>query len=59
MIRFIIASRKIPELDMEKYIGEFEFSVVPRSLFASEGKLLLGTSKSGNERNQESSATNR
>ena len=46
MIRFIIASRKRPEMNLEKYIGDFEFSVVPRSLFTSDGKLLLETSKS-------------
>lgn len=46
MIRFIIASRKRPERDLEKYIGQYEFSVVPRSLFSSDGKLLLGSDKS-------------
>ena len=46
MTRFIIALRKRPELDMEKYMGEYEFSVVSRSLFTSEGKLILETNKS-------------
>ena len=32
MTRFVIASRSRPEIDLPKYLGEYEFSVVPRSL---------------------------
>ena len=33
MSRFLITARKRPELDLEHCIGNFEFSVVPKSLF--------------------------
>ena len=45
MIRFLIAFKKRPELNLEKYIGQYEFSVVPRSLFRSDGKLFLESKK--------------
>ena len=38
--RFLIAARKRPELELEKCIGSFEFSVVPKSLFSVDGELL-------------------
>ena len=38
-------SRKRPELNLEKYIGQYEFSVVPRSLFIRNGKLSLESKK--------------
>ena len=41
MIRFLIVSRKRLEMNLEKYIGQYEFSVVSRSLFTSDGKLSL------------------
>ena len=41
MIRFLIVSRKRPELNLEKYIDQYEFSVIPRSLFTCDGKLSL------------------
>ena len=38
-------SRKRPELNLEKYIGQYEFSVVSRSLFTRDGKLSLESKK--------------
>ena len=37
MSRFLIAARKRPEMELEMCIGEYEFSVVPRSLFTPDG----------------------
>ena len=39
--RFIVISRSRPELDLKVCIGEFEFGVVPRSLFSADGCLPL------------------
>ena len=44
--RFVIASRSRQEIDLPKYLGEYEFSVVPRSLFSTDGKLLPTNDKS-------------
>ena len=41
--RLIIISRSRPELDLQKHIGEFELGLVPRSLFAADGSILLAT----------------
>ena len=46
MTRFIIASRKRSEIDLPFYLGTFEFSVVPRSIFNSQGNILLANDKS-------------
>lgn len=43
--RCIVISRKRPELDLKECIGTYEFGVVPRSLFASDGSLLLAYDK--------------
>ena len=43
--RFIVISRSRPELDLKECIGKYEFGVVPRSLFASDGSLLLAYDK--------------
>lgn len=43
--RFLIASRRRPELDLEAAISRYEFSVIPRSLFASDGTLLMVNTK--------------
>ncbi len=43
--RFIVISRSRPELDLKECIGTYEFGVVPRSLFASDGSLLLAYDK--------------
>ena len=40
MARFLLAARKRPELELEQCIGEYEFSVVPRSLFSADGQPL-------------------
>lgn len=39
--RFIVISRSRPELDFEECIRTYEFCVVPRSLIAPGGSLLL------------------
>ena len=46
MSRFFITARKRPELDLEHYIGNYEFSVVPRALFYSVGLPLPCIDKS-------------
>ena len=38
--RFIIIARSRTELNLKECIGEFEFGVVPRSLFSADGSLL-------------------
>ena len=43
--RFIVISRSRPELDLKECIGTYEFGVVPRSIFASDGSLLLAYDK--------------
>ena len=35
--RFLLTSRKWPELDLEHWLGNFEFSVVPKALFSTDG----------------------
>ena len=37
MSRFLITARKRPELELERCIGDCEFSVVPKSLFTEDG----------------------
>ena len=44
--RFIVISRSRPDLDLKECIGEYEFGVVPRSLFSADGCLLLPYDKS-------------
>ena len=44
--RFVIAARSRPELDLKECIGTFEFGIIPRSLFLSDGSLLLPRDKS-------------
>ena len=43
--RLIVISRSRPQLDMKECIGTYEFGVVPRSLFASDGTVLLAYDK--------------
>ena len=45
MTRFIIASRKRPDMNLQWHLGNYEFSVVPQSMFSSIGQLLLEASK--------------
>ena len=40
MSRLIAAARSRPEIDISKYFGYYEFSVVPKSLFLDDGKLV-------------------
>lgn len=39
--RFIVAARSRPDLDLKEVISKFEFGVVPRALFASDGSLIF------------------
>ena len=43
MPKFVIAARTRPEIDLPAYFGSYEFSVVPKSLFATDGCLRLNT----------------
>jgi len=43
--RFIVICRCRPELDLKEGIGTYEYGVVPRSLFASDGSFLLAYDK--------------
>ena len=45
MSRFVVAARTRPEIDLPAYFGSYEFSVVPKSLFATDGYLRLSTDK--------------
>ena len=45
MSRFVIAARTRPEIDLPAYFCSYEFSVVPKSLFATDGCLCLSTDK--------------
>lgn len=44
--RLLIASRTRPEINLQEILSEYELSVVPRSLFATDGSLLHCSSKS-------------
>ena len=46
MSRFIIAARTRQDIDLAHYLGEYEFSVVPQSLFSSGGSLHQTADKS-------------
>ena len=46
MNRILVASRSRPEIDLSKIFGLYEFSVVPSSIFASDGTLYYGKDKS-------------
>ena len=43
--RFLITARKRPEIDLEESIGNYEFTVVPHSMFTDDGQPLLSTDK--------------
>ena len=43
--RFVITARCRPNIDLPGYFGIYEFSVVPRSLFAPDGNLHKCTGK--------------
>ena len=42
---FIVISRSRPELDLKECIGTYKLGVLPRSIFASDGSLLLAYDK--------------
>lgn len=44
--RLLLVSRSRSDIDLKECIGNFEFGTVPRSLFASDGTLLLASDKS-------------
>ena len=46
LTRLTIASRQHPEINLAFYIGNFEYSAVPRSLFARDGSMHLSSDKS-------------
>ena len=46
LTRFVMASRERPEVDLPKYLGQYEFSVVPRSMFNSDGIMRIASDKS-------------
>ena len=56
--RFIVISRSRPELDLKECIGTYEFGIVPRSLFASDGSLLLAYDKAAILHHLESLSSN-
>ena len=43
--RLIVISRSRPQLDLKECIGTYEFGVVPRSLFALDGTVMLAYDK--------------
>ena len=45
LTRFTMASRERPGIDLPGYVGHYEFSVVPRSMFARDGTMHLCTDK--------------
>ena len=46
MSRFLVTLRSRPDIDLSYYLGEFELSVIPRSLFTVDGCLHKTTDKS-------------
>ena len=44
--RFLIVCRTRHDIDLQSYLGDYEFSVVPRSLFTPDGQLFKSTGKS-------------
>ena len=46
LTRLTIASRQHPNINLAFYIGNFEYSAVPRSLFARDGSMHLSSDKS-------------
>ena len=46
LARFLIIARKRQDLDLEHFLGNFVFSVVPKALFTGDGQPLTCTDKS-------------
>ena len=40
MSRFTVAARSRLDIDLPGYLGKYEFSAVPRSIFTGEGDLI-------------------
>ena len=47
--RFLIVCRTRHDIDLQSYLGDYEFSVAPRSLFTPDGQLYKSTNNSVNE----------
>lgn len=45
-VRLLVISKARPEVNLKEAVGKYEFSVVPRALFGTDGSLLLTSSKS-------------
>ena len=45
MSRFTVASKSRPDVDLPGYLGKYEFSAVPRSIFTEEGDLIRSKDK--------------
>ena len=46
LTKIVVASRSRNDIDLAAYLGAYEFTNVPRSMFRPDGSLLLGTDKS-------------
>ena len=44
--RMCVAAKSRPEIDLKEAIGQYEFNLVPRSMFAADGSMLHCPSKS-------------
>ena len=43
--RMLMVCKTHPEIDIKESVGQYEFSLVPRSLFAADGLMLHYSSK--------------
>ena len=48
-VRLMMVAKSRPEIDIIEAIGQHEFSVVPRSLFANDGTMFHCSMKSTHE----------
>ena len=44
--RMMVICKSRPEIDIKEAVGVYEFSVVPRSMFAADGNMLYCSAKS-------------
>ena len=44
--RMMMVCKARPEIDIKEAVGEYEFSIVPRSMFAANGTMLHCSPKS-------------
>ena len=44
-VRMMMVCKARPEIDIKEAVGEYEFSIVPRSMFAADGTMLHCSSK--------------